>query len=924
MKSATRFIPMIVALSIGLTLTLGLCAMFGRPVRADPGVIYVDADAPGSTHDGLSWTTAFTNVQSAFAVATSGDEIWVAEGVYYPDEGPGQTDNDRASTFTLKPGVERYGGFAATETLRSQRDWTEHITVLSGDIDQNDATDPYGVVTTTTAINGNNAYHVVSSSSGVTETAVIDGFTITAGQANGASPDHRGGGMFNDHSSPTLTNITFSGNTASEAGGGMGNDYSSPTLTNVTFSGNTANSYGGGMYNTNSSPTLTNVSFSGNQAMWGGGMYNTHSSPTLTNVTFSGNTAGIGGGGMGNDYSSPTLMNVTFSGNTAPSYGGGMYNGWYNNPTLTDVTFNGNTTGQLGGGMFNQWSSPTLTDVTFNGNQAGELGGGMFNWWGSNPTLTNVTFSGNTATNYGGGMYNQSYSSPTLTNVTFSGNTANSYGGGMYSYYYCNPTLANVTFSSNSADYGGGIYNTDDSNPTLVNTILWGNTALSGGNQVYNISGSTPVISYSDIQGSGGSGAGWDGALGTDGGGNIDADPLFVSAPANLRLQVTSPAIDAGNNAAVPSGVTADLDGNPRFVDIPAVPDTGNGTPPIVDMGAYEANWVDVSIVKTVLLSEVAPGQPITFTLAFSNGGSITATHVVITDSVPDFLSVTLVVSAGVAITDTGHVPLYVWAVQDLTPGQGGVITLMGVLTAPLAAGTYTNTAVITADADAWVGNNTAVVTFTVPNVPPYFTSTPVTNATQDAPYTYAVTAADHDLIYGDTLTLTAPTLPAWLALTDHGNGTATLSGTPSNADVGDHAVVLRVTDSSGLYATQSFTITVANVNDAPAFTSTTVTTATQDAPYTYAVTTADPDLIHGDTLTLTAPTLPAWLTLTDHGDGTATLSGTPSNADVGDYAVVLRVTDSSGLYATQSFTITVVEKPWYRIYLPLALRNTP
>ncbi|MBN1814488.1 MAG: tandem-95 repeat protein [Anaerolineae bacterium] len=68
----------------------------------------------------------------------------------------------------------------------------------------------------------------------------------------------------------------------------------------------------------------------------------------------------------------------------------------------------------------------------------------------------------------------------------------------------------------------------------------------------------------------------------------------------------------------------------------------------------------------------------------------------------------------------------------------------------------------------------------------------------------------------GDLLAITAPTRPVWLALTDHGGGSATLSGTPTDDHVGVHAVALLVTDSGGLTDTQSFTITVANVNDAP------------------------------------------------------------------------------------------------------------
>ncbi len=187
-------------------------------------------------------------------------------------------------------------------------------------------------------------------------------------------------------------------------------------------------------------------------------------------------------------------------------------------------------------------------------------------------------------------------------------------------------------------------------------------------------------------------------------------------------------------------------------------------------------------------------------------------------------------------------------------------------------------------------------------NIAPQFTSTPVTTASEGALYTYNITASDPDA--GDTLTITATTSPAWLTLTDNGNGTATLSGTPSVAEVGDHPVVLRVADTGGLFDTQSFNINVSAVNDAPQFTSTPVTTASEGALYTYNITASDPDT--GDTLTITATTAPAWLFLADNGNGTATLSGTPSVAEVGDHPVVLRVADTGGLFDTQSFNINV------------------
>jgi len=104
----------------------------------------------------------------------------------------------------------------------------------------------------------------------------------------------------------------------------------------------------------------------------------------------------------------------------------------------------------------------------------------------------------------------------------------------------------------------------------VTNCILWGDSPDE-------ISGGTPAVSYSDIQG------------GFPGTGNIDMNPLFVDPEdGDLHLLPGSPCIDAANNIAVPSEITTDLDGNPRFVDNPYVVDTGLGDPPIVDMGAYE------------------------------------------------------------------------------------------------------------------------------------------------------------------------------------------------------------------------------------------------------------------------------------------------------------------------------------------------
>ena len=171
---------------------------------------------------------------------------------------------------------------------------------------------------------------------------------------------------------------------------------------------------------------------------------------------------------------------------------------------------------------------------------------------------------------------------------------------------------------------------------------------------------------------------------------------------------------------------------------------------------------------------------------------------------------------------------------------------------------------------------------------------------TEDVAYSYSFVASDVDV--GDNLTIAATTKPSWLILDTTAQ---TLSGTPTNEAVGDHAVVLTATDQSGSVATQPFTISVTNTNDAPTITSTEVTAVNEDASYSYTMLGSDVDV--GDSLTLAATTLPSWLSF---DASTGILSGTPTNEAVGDHAVVLTATDQSGSVATQSFSITVNQVP--------------
>jgi len=250
--------------------------------------------------------------------------------------------------------VALYGGFAGTETLLTQRKPATNITILSGDI---------GVLNN----NSDNSYHVVAGG-GTNNTAILDGFQIRGGNANSSSfPDNAGGGMYNNGSSPTLRNMTFSGNSANSGGGIYNASSSNPTLINVTFNGNSATSLGGGIYNLlGNISMLTNVTFSGNSANSGGGMFNGSSNPTLTNVTFSGNSVISLGGGMYNQTGSPTLTNVTFSGNSANA-GGGMFNGSGSNPIIKNSILYGD----VGGEISNSSSSPTVSYSVVQGGYAG-------------------------------------------------------------------------------------------------------------------------------------------------------------------------------------------------------------------------------------------------------------------------------------------------------------------------------------------------------------------------------------------------------------------------------------------------------------------------------------------------------------------------------------------------------------------------
>ena len=224
------------------------------------GILYVD-DSAGGANNGTNWTDAYLYLQDALGFAVPGDTIRVAQGTYRPDE---FALNDRPSlgryeTFNLKNCVTLLGGYAGLGTADSGwRNVQLYPTILSGDLDGNDPA-PMDLGLMLTAISReDNSIHVVVGT-GTDSTAVLDGFTITGGNANVPGDDGEwvsteyGGGLYNGPGDCTVRDCVFVGNSATAGGAVYNRDGSRPAFVNCTFRRN-ANT---GMYNdTQSSPTL--------------------------------------------------------------------------------------------------------------------------------------------------------------------------------------------------------------------------------------------------------------------------------------------------------------------------------------------------------------------------------------------------------------------------------------------------------------------------------------------------------------------------------------------------------------------------------------------------------------------------------------------------------------------------------------------
>lgn len=318
---------------------------------------YVKTDGTAAGN-GLTWATASNDLQAVLNKAIAGDEVRVAAGTYKPNRRADAletvTANDRDNAFVLKDSVNLYGGFPAKGTPAfSERKWKTTPSILSGNIGGADSTD--------------NAYHVVISVAD-TITTLIDGFTISGGNANGNNGitvksvklyQGYGGGMDIFNSSPAIMHCTFTGNTSPYQGGGMiiyhaDGFVSAPVLSNCKFTGNNSNT-GGGLYIEDGTPTITNTLFSKNYGNNGAALANnSQARPELTNVTIAGNMGNYGAA-LYNSYSFPIIKNTIIYGNGSgiSALGGKIV---YQNSLVQDV--NSDTAGNIPGNV-----NPLFTDA---------------------------------------------------------------------------------------------------------------------------------------------------------------------------------------------------------------------------------------------------------------------------------------------------------------------------------------------------------------------------------------------------------------------------------------------------------------------------------------------------------------------------------------------------------------------------------
>ena len=292
-------------------------------VTLRPLQMYVDANSPAAPEDqdGATWNTAYRHLQDGLREVVVEQEIWVAGGVYYPDVDAAGDSGLRSASFVMRKEISMYGGFAGSEANRDERNPSINLSILSGDIDQDDFQGPIATHARTQAGDQNNSYRVVDMSD-CKNKDTLDGFVITAGRAD-VGPDHlNGAGVFAEHD-VRITNCWITGNYAVN-GGGLYIQDDDAIVSICRLSGNVAEQAGGAVSGRKGGAMIFNCEIRGNRAAEGGALYLGDVDFELANCVISGNCGETGGGAIHMADGKLIAVNCTLVGNHSAGVGGGL------------------------------------------------------------------------------------------------------------------------------------------------------------------------------------------------------------------------------------------------------------------------------------------------------------------------------------------------------------------------------------------------------------------------------------------------------------------------------------------------------------------------------------------------------------------------------------------------------------------------
>ena len=391
-------------------------------IKITTPILFVKKNVNGGDSSGSSWANAMSDLSKALLIVkfnNSVQEVWVSGNSTYSPQGLDLTTSPKENSFLISSGISLYGGFPDTANDKyNAPDFTSHSSFLST-IEQ--ARNTRDWLAYPTILDGQNtAYHVLVAV-GCQDTAAINGFTITGGNASYSG-----------------TRNIYGYNVYVSNGGGMAIYNSNLKLQNLHIVHNTASVFGGSIYNTNSFLMLENISIDSNTAYRGGGLYSTISSLVFKEVNIDNNTATANsdsrGGGLYAEFSVLKAVKTNIFQNHADHDGGGVYS---SNSSLRGLQVYNNRAEQNGGGIYNTVSQNNTL-----------------------PALENIAVINNEAI----------------------GSHPNGHGGGIYSFFY-NGTSAkfvNLTVCNNKTDYNGkeGIFNDGVSSYTLnvYNSVIADNT----------------------------------------------------------------------------------------------------------------------------------------------------------------------------------------------------------------------------------------------------------------------------------------------------------------------------------------------------------------------------------------------------------------------------------------------------------------